>query len=73
MRTRQDRDTAEFVELYDGGIGNTPLDGLVVVFFDGGDRLRRKPVVRGVRSRRLQHRRERLLHHGESRGRRAPA
>jgi len=29
-------DTAEFVELYDGGLGNTPLDGLVVVFFDGG-------------------------------------
>ena len=28
-------DTAEFVELYDGGIGNTPLDGLVVVFFEG--------------------------------------
>src|SRR6185436_3830367 len=32
-------DTAEFVELYDGGPGhgggNTPLDGLVVVFFDG--------------------------------------
>jgi hypothetical protein len=30
-----DSDTAEFVELYDGGIGNTPLRGLVVVFFDG--------------------------------------
>jgi len=29
-------DQAEFVELYDGGIGNTPLDGLVVVFYDGG-------------------------------------
>lgn len=28
-------DRLEFVELYDGGIGNTPLDGLVVVFFDG--------------------------------------
>ena len=28
-------DTAEFVELYDGGVGNTPLDGLVVVFYDG--------------------------------------
>ncbi|MCZ2343101.1 MAG: tandem-95 repeat protein, partial [Bacteroidales bacterium] len=28
-------DTAEFVELYDGGIGNTNLDNLVVVFFDG--------------------------------------
>ena len=29
-------DTAEFIELYDGGIGNTPLDGLVVVLYDGG-------------------------------------
>jgi hypothetical protein len=29
-------DIAEFVELYDGGAGNTPLDGLVVVFFNGG-------------------------------------
>lgn len=28
-------DTAEFVELYDGGTGQTPLDGLVVVFFEG--------------------------------------
>jgi endonuclease G len=28
-------DTAEFVELHDGGVGNTPLDGLVVVFFNG--------------------------------------
>jgi DNA/RNA endonuclease G (NUC1) len=30
-------DTAEFVELYDGGVGNTPLDGLVVVFYNGGN------------------------------------
>lgn len=30
-------DTAEFVELYDGGVGHTPLDGLVVVFFNGTD------------------------------------
>jgi len=29
-------DTAEFIELYDGGAGNTPLDGLVVVLYDGG-------------------------------------
>ena len=29
-------DTAEFIELYDGGTGNTPLDGLVVVLYDGG-------------------------------------
>ncbi|MCO6511569.1 MAG: hypothetical protein J5I65_12325, partial [Aridibacter famidurans] len=28
-------DAAEFVELYDGGTGNTALDGLVVVFFNG--------------------------------------
>ena len=30
-----DTDAAEFVELYDGGIGNQSLDGLVVVFFNG--------------------------------------
>ena len=30
-------DTAEFVELYDGGAGHTNLDGLVVVFFNGQD------------------------------------
>ena len=29
-------DVAEFVELYDGGMGNVPLDGYVVVFFNGG-------------------------------------
>ena len=29
-------DIAEFVELYDGGIGNSPLDGYLVVFFNGG-------------------------------------
>ncbi len=28
-------DALEFVELYDGGAGNTPLDGLVLVFFNG--------------------------------------
>jgi endonuclease G len=28
-------DVAEFVELYDGGAGNTPLDGLVLVFYNG--------------------------------------
>ncbi|MCO5183148.1 MAG: lamin tail domain-containing protein [Anaerolineae bacterium] len=28
-------DAAEFVELYDGGAGNTALDGLVIVFFNG--------------------------------------
>ena len=30
-------DTSEFVELFDGGAGHTPLDGLVVVFFTGPD------------------------------------
>jgi hypothetical protein len=28
-------DTLEFVELYDGGVGSTPLDGLVVVLYNG--------------------------------------
>jgi|GEM_PF-179679 len=28
-------DTEEFVELFDGGQGNTPLDGYVLVFFNG--------------------------------------
>jgi len=28
-------DQAEFIELYDGGVGNTALDGLVLVFFNG--------------------------------------
>jgi predicted extracellular nuclease/cytoskeletal protein CcmA (bactofilin family) len=28
-------DALEFVELYDGGTGNTPLDGMVVVFYNG--------------------------------------
>ena len=28
-------DAAEFVELYDGGVGNTLLNGMVVVFFEG--------------------------------------
>jgi hypothetical protein len=30
-----DADVAEFVELYDGGVGNTSLTGLVLVFFNG--------------------------------------
>ncbi|MHC4067820.1 MAG: hypothetical protein ACYSUI_25405 [Planctomycetota bacterium] len=30
-------DVLEFVELYDGGVGNTALDGLVVVFYNGSD------------------------------------
>ena len=28
-------DAAEFIELYDGGLGNTPLDGLVLVLYNG--------------------------------------
>lgn len=32
-------DAAEFVELYDGGVGNTSLDGLVVVFYNGSNDL----------------------------------
>jgi hypothetical protein len=32
-------DTAEFVELYDGGAGNASLDGLVLVFFNGSNGL----------------------------------
>ena len=29
-------DVEEFIELYDGGTGSTPLDGLVIVLFNGG-------------------------------------
>jgi DNA/RNA endonuclease G (NUC1) len=32
-----DTDVAEFVELYDGGVGNTSLAGLVLVFFNGSN------------------------------------
>jgi plastocyanin len=32
-------DTGEFVELYDGGVGNTTLNGLVVVLFNGSNDL----------------------------------
>ena len=32
-------DAAEFVELYDGGVGNTSLAGLSVVFFNGSNDL----------------------------------
>ncbi len=28
-------DAAEFIELYDGGVGNTSLDGLVIVLYNG--------------------------------------
>ncbi len=30
-------DQAEFIELYDGGVGNTSLDGYVVVFYNGNN------------------------------------
>ncbi|WP_109853465.1 T9SS type A sorting domain-containing protein [Aquimarina sp. AU58] len=29
------QDELEFIELYDGGVGNTPLDGYVLVFYNG--------------------------------------
>jgi len=32
-------DVLEFVELFDGGVGNTALDGLVVVFYNGSNDL----------------------------------
>ncbi len=32
-------DEAEFIELFDGGTGNTALDGLVVVFYNGSNDL----------------------------------
>src|SRR5688572_8266565 len=32
-------DIAEFIELYDGGAGNTPLSGLAVVLYNGNDDL----------------------------------
>lgn len=32
-------DAAEFVEFYDGGVGNTSLNGLVVVFYNGSNDL----------------------------------
>jgi predicted extracellular nuclease len=30
-------DALEFIEIYDGGVGNTALDSLVVVFYNGSD------------------------------------
>lgn len=30
-------DSLEFVELYDGGVGNSPLDGYTLVFFNGSN------------------------------------
>ena len=32
-------DVLEFVELFDGGVGGTSLDGLVLVFYNGSDDL----------------------------------
>jgi len=38
-------DLAEFVELFDGGVGNTPLDGYVVVFLTAErSTMRRTPL-----------------------------
>ncbi len=36
-------DVAEFIELYDGGVGNVALDGLSVVLFNGSDDLSYTP------------------------------
>jgi hypothetical protein len=30
-------DVLEFIELFDGGVGNTPLDGLVIVLYNGSN------------------------------------
>ena len=37
-------DVLEFIELYDGGTGNTALDGLVVVLLNGSDDQSYAPV-----------------------------
>ena len=37
-------ETTEFIELYDGGIGNTALDGLAVVLYNGSDDQSYEPV-----------------------------
>ncbi len=38
-------ETTEFIELYDGGFGNTALDGLVVVLFNGSDSQSYEPAI----------------------------
>ncbi len=38
-------DAAEFIELYDGGIGKTSLDGLSLVFYNGSDSLSYFPLI----------------------------
>ncbi len=38
-------DSAEFIELYDGGDGNTALDGLVVVLYNGSDDQSYTPAI----------------------------
>lgn len=37
-------DILEFIELYDGGTGNTPLDGLVLVLFNGNGDISYAPI-----------------------------
>jgi cysteine-rich repeat protein len=37
-------DTLEFIEIYDGGVGNTPLDGYAVVLYNGSDNLSYTPA-----------------------------
>ena len=40
IESNQDgNDTMEFIELYDGGVGNSSLDGLILVFVNGSDDL----------------------------------
>lgn len=41
------RDAAEFIELFDGGMGNTSLDGLVLVFFNGSNNLSYRTIDLG--------------------------
>ena len=38
-------DTAEFIEIYDGGDGNTDLSGLVVVLYNGSDDASYAPAI----------------------------
>ncbi len=38
-------DILEFIELYDGGLGNTDLTGLVVVLYNGSDDLSYTPAI----------------------------
>ncbi len=39
MQILRTHDSLEFVELYDGGVGNTSMDRLVLVFYNGSNNL----------------------------------